>query len=130
MLIRQQLLFFFLWSVGVEGFAAEASTPPRFEGKTPVEWARLQRGDLSGFQKAVDAFGIAAARHWAELLAPGHKDEERFPPMDAPRPSLRDEGMRATQTAAETLAVPALLPLLREKRAFVRARTMRALESI
>src|SRR5687768_16979708 len=80
-----------------------------YQGKTLEEWARGEGVAGSGFQEAVEHWGVDAVPEWVKLLAPNRTTGEKTAALSAIASVLRDNGLQKHRAVAAETAVPALL---------------------
>ena len=71
--------------------------------------------------------GVDGVPHFAKLLTTARSANEQRAALDAITTVLREPAMEIQRRMAEDVAVPAMLPLLEDRRYFVRGRCMDAL---
>jgi peroxiredoxin len=101
-----------------------------FQGKALADWAKGEGIGKAGFVEAVEHWGLDAIPEWVKLLTPSHTPGERIAALSAIEIVLRDNGLRRFQKVAAETAVPALIPLLKDEKGYIRARTMNTLRAV
>ena len=101
-----------------------------YQGKTLEEWVRGEGVASSGFADGVESWGVEAIPAWLRLLAPDRSTAEGTAAHTAIAMLLRERGLLKTRTIAEEVAVPVLLPLLKEPKGWIRGRTMNTLRAL
>jgi thiol-disulfide isomerase/thioredoxin len=103
---------------------------PDFQGKTAEQWVASWAADIAKFHAVAEEWGLAGIPHFARVLRESASTNERRAALDAISVVLREPVVEEQRRMAEDVAVPAMLPLLRDRQYAIRGACMDALRHI
>lgn len=103
---------------------------PEFQGKTAEQWAASWAADIARFRAVAEEWGLDGIPHFARVLRESASMNERRAALDAISVVLREPVVEKQRRMAEDVAVPAMLPLLRDRQYALRGACMNALRNI